>query len=188
MNSFVRYINPGISFILFSLHFSRGERYISLDSNCIVTITKSWHIRVVILLPSCYWIPKYYSTGSWQNLSVKMHMQPFWRKSFAALTVDLTAICMPWNVCKYFRSDILREITWLALSIFFPCIRIWKELICHPGEFFVSFINIWFQIWLVFLLIFFPNFLHWGSQKPGLTFVNISLFRRVLLYQKFGEF
>ena len=34
----------------------------------------------------------------------------------------------------------------------------------------------------------FPNFLHWRSQETGLTFDNIWLFGRFLLYQKFGEF
>ena len=34
----------------------------------------------------------------------------------------------------------------------------------------------------------FPNILHWGSQKTGLTFDNILLFGKFLLYQKFREF
>ena len=33
----------------------------------------------------------------------------------------------------------------------------------------------------------FPNFLHWPSQEIDLTFDNIWLFERLLLYQKFGE-
>ena len=52
------------------------------------------------LLPSCLGIPKNSSTGSWQNLPVKMNMQLIWSKHFTVLTVDLTAIYMPWYVCK----------------------------------------------------------------------------------------
>ena len=46
-NSFVRYFNPGISFVIFSLHISGDEMNIFLDSNCIDIVTKFCHIKVV---------------------------------------------------------------------------------------------------------------------------------------------
>ena len=58
---------------------------------------------------------------------------------------------------QHFRSSILSEITWPVLRNFFPCIKLWKELICHPGESFVIFINIQFQKWLGFLLMLFQT-------------------------------
>ena len=50
------------------------------------------------------------------------------------------------------------------MSIFFPCIRLWKNLIRPPGESFVIFINIRFQKWFSF--DDFPLI----SQKTRLTF------------------
>ena len=46
-NSFIRYFDPGIWFVVFSLHISRGDINISLDSNCVDIVTKFRHIRVV---------------------------------------------------------------------------------------------------------------------------------------------
>ena len=39
------------------------------------------------------------------------------------------------------------------MSILFPCIMLWKELIHHLGESFVIFTNARFQKWLGFLLM-----------------------------------
>ena len=55
---------------------------------------------------------------------------------------------------KHLRFSILSETTCPVLSIFVPCIRLWKEMIPHPGESFAIFINIQFQKWLGFLLCF----------------------------------
>ena len=78
--------------------------------------------------------------------------------------------CLQTN--KHFRSSILSEITWPVLSIFFPCIRIWKELIRHLGESFVIFINIRFQKWLCFFL-FFSKRATLRQSKTGLTVDHI---------------
>ena len=57
--------------------------------------------------------------------------------------------CYACKLTNIFRSSILSE----SPGLFFPCIRLWEELICHPGESFVIFINIRFQKWLGFLLM-----------------------------------
>lgn len=46
----IRYFNPKICFVIFSFHIFRGK-YVSLNSNCIVTVTKFCHIWVVISSP-----------------------------------------------------------------------------------------------------------------------------------------
>ena len=55
-NSFIRYFNSGISFVVFYLHISRDRIYISLDSNCIDIVTKFCHTRVVFffLIANCF--------------------------------------------------------------------------------------------------------------------------------------
>ena len=50
-SSFIRCFNLGIFFVLFSLHISRGEKYISLDSNFTLIVIKFRHIRDVISFP-----------------------------------------------------------------------------------------------------------------------------------------
>ena len=110
-NSFIRYYNPGISFAVFSLHISRGEKYISLDSNCIVIVTKFCHIKVVI---SSYQFPlntKVFFHKALAKPPVEMNMQPFWSKNFNATTVDLTAICTSWYICKL--TEILDPSFWV---------------------------------------------------------------------------
>ena len=46
-NSFIKYFNPGISFVVFSLHISKGEINIFLDSKCIDIVTKFLYISIV---------------------------------------------------------------------------------------------------------------------------------------------
>ena len=56
-NSFIRYFNPGIFFVVFSLHISRGEINISLDSNCTDIVTKFRQIKVVLFLTAIwFWL------------------------------------------------------------------------------------------------------------------------------------
>ena len=73
------------------------------------------------------------------------------------------------------------------MSIFFPYIRIWMELIDHPGKSFVIFNNIRFQKYIGFLLMFFQTSYIIVVKKIGLTFDNFWLFWRFQLYRKFGE-
>ena len=64
---FIRYFNPGISFVVFSLHISRGEINTSLDSNCIDIVTKFSHIRVVFFLTAIwFWLFNFGSFSRWQ--------------------------------------------------------------------------------------------------------------------------
>ena len=75
-NRFITYLCPRFSFVIFAFHISRCKCYISLYSYCVVIVSKLHHVRVSFLRPSCLWIPKYSSTGSWQNLSVRTYWQP----------------------------------------------------------------------------------------------------------------
>ena len=52
------------------------------------------------------------------------------------------------------------QFNWLVLSIRFPCIRLWKELIRHPRESFVIFIKDTVSEMAWFSFDAFPNFLH----------------------------
>ena len=79
------------------------------------------------------------------------------------LTDIFFMICLQTD--NHFRCSILSEITWPVLSIFFPFIRIWKELICQPGESFVIFISIRFQKWYGFLLMLFSKLLLLRQSK-----------------------
>ena len=118
-HSLIRYFNQEFILFYFPCTFLK-VKYISLDSNCIVIVTKFLHVRVVISSPQLLWIPKYSSTGFWPNLSVKLKIQPFWSKKFTALIVDFRGIYIPClQIDKHFRSSILSEITWSVLSNFF---------------------------------------------------------------------
>ena len=138
------------------------------------------------LSPSCLWIPKCSFKGSYQNLPVKRNIQPFWSKHFTALTVDLTAIYMPWYACKL--TNILDLAFWvnhLFWEFSFHVLRYGRNWRIQENLLSFSLICGFGKAWFSFDA--FPNFLHWLSQKTRLTF-DIWLFDRLLLYQKFGEF
>ena len=108
------------------------------------------NLRILISMPkltrplssNCLWIPKWFCTGSWQNLPVKRNIQPFWSKHFTALIVDLTEIYMPWYVCK------LTNIIDLAFLV--------NHLACCK--------YIWLSEMAWFSFNAFPDFLHWSVK------------------------
>ena len=120
-------------------------KYISLDSNYIITVTKFLHIRVVICFRELLLNTKVFFQGSWQNLSVKINMEPFWRKTFTALTVERLQrfIC---HVCK--QTNVSDLSFWVKLpGLYWVFFSMYLDI----------FINIWFQKWLGFLLMFFQT-------------------------------
>ena len=50
-------------------------------------------------LPSFRWPPKYSSTGSWQNRSVRTNSNPSWSKNFVTSTAECTDMQKPSYVC-----------------------------------------------------------------------------------------
>ena len=104
-NSFIKYFNPGVSFVVFSLHLSKGEINISLDSKCIDIVTKFRHIRIVfffngyLVLAFYIWVILNGTTSLTWCKSLRFNY--FYPQGWVpASTVDLTAIYMPWYVCK----------------------------------------------------------------------------------------
>ena len=93
------------------------------------------------------------------NLPVKRDIQLFWSKHFTANSY-LTATHTSWHVCKLI--NILDHLAfWVnhlaCFEYFISIISLWKELIYHPGESFIVFINTRFQKWIGFLLILFQT-------------------------------
>ena len=65
-------------------------------------------------LPSFRWPPKYSSTGSWQNRSVRTNSNPSWSKNFVTSTAECTDMQKPSYVCHE------RNIRFLAFWVKLP--------------------------------------------------------------------
>lgn len=59
-----------------------------------------WTSGLSLCRPSFRWLPKYSSTGSWQNLSVKTNSIPSLRRNLVHSMTDFTVIFKPSCVCQ----------------------------------------------------------------------------------------
>lgn len=88
--------------------------------------TVLWILRVLALYPNAWmsglslrllslrWLPKYSSSGSWQNRSVSTNSVPSWRRNLVASIAEWAVILMPSCVCQD------RNIRFLAFWVKFP--------------------------------------------------------------------
>ena len=85
---------------LFNFLVLEQFHHILQPRNFIVIVTNFCHIMVVISSPQLHLGIKVFPYTVLAKPPVKMKIQLFWSKGFTVSTVDLTAICMSWHVCK----------------------------------------------------------------------------------------